>query len=48
MSQATYRGAQYDTDTRKSEMVLNWLPLIKKQIEKENRIHQAQVEMAKR
>ena len=48
MSQATYRGAHYDTDTRKSEMVINWLPLIKQQIEKENRIYQAQVEMAKK
>lgn len=48
MSQATYRGAHYDPETRKSEMVTNWLLLIKQQAEKENRIHQAQVEMAKK
>ncbi len=46
MSQATYRGAKYDTDTRKNEMASNWLELIRSQIEKENKLKEAQLAMA--
>lgn len=46
MSQATYRGASYDTEIRKAEIVSNWLSIIKQQIEKENRLKQAQLAMA--
>jgi hypothetical protein len=46
MSQATYRGAHYDTETRKEEIVNNWLPLIRKQIEKEQKLKEAQIAMA--
>jgi hypothetical protein len=46
MSQATYRGAKYDTDTRKEEIASNWLVLIRKQIEKEQRLHDARIAMA--
>lgn len=46
MSQATYRGINYDTETRKEEMASNWLSIIRKQIEKEERLKQAQLVMA--
>lgn len=46
MSQATYRGAQYDTETRKNEIASNWLAIIRQQIEKENRLKEAQLAMA--
>ena len=46
MSQATYRGAKYDTDTRKNEIASNWLTLIRAQIEKENKLKEAQLAMA--
>ncbi len=48
MSQATYRGAQYDTDIRKKEIISNWLPIIRQQIEKENKLKEAQLAMAKK
>jgi hypothetical protein len=46
MSQATYRGVNYDTETKKEEMANNWLSIIRKQIEKEERLKQAQLAMA--
>ena len=46
MTTATYRGVQYDTDTNKERLVANWLPVIQKQIEKENKLKQAQLAMA--
>ncbi len=46
MSQATYRGAHYDTDTRKNEIASNWLAIIRSQMEKEERLKQAQLAMA--
>ena len=46
MSQATYRGVQYDTELRKEQLVANWLPVIRKQIEKENKLKEAQLAMA--
>lgn len=46
MSQAIYRGARYDTDTRKNEIASNWLALIRSQIEKENKLKEAQLAMA--
>jgi hypothetical protein len=46
MSQATYRGAHYDTETRKNQIVSNWLTVIRQQIEKEERLKQAQLAMA--
>jgi hypothetical protein len=48
MSQATYRGAKYDTDTRKEEMVSNWLLIIREKIEKENKLKESQYHMATR
>jgi|LakMenEpi03Aug12_release.lakeMendotaPanAssembly.Ray.scaffolds.fasta_scaffold2108956_2 hypothetical protein len=46
MSQATYRGAHYDTETRKNQIASNWLTVIRHQIEKEERLKQAQLAMA--
>jgi hypothetical protein len=46
MSQATYRGAHYDTETRKNQIASNWLTIIRQQIEKEERLKQAQLAMA--
>lgn len=46
MSQATYRGVKYDTETRREEMATNWLSIIRKQIEKEKKIQEAQYHMA--
>ena len=46
MSTATYRGVTYDTEIRKEEMISNWLPIIRKQIEKQNKLKEAQYHMA--
>ena len=46
MSQATYRGAKYDTDTRQNQIASNWLELIRSQIEKENKLKVEQLAMA--
>jgi hypothetical protein len=46
MSQATYRGVKYDTEIKKEEFASNWLLLIRKQIEREQRLHDAQIAMA--
>jgi hypothetical protein len=46
MSQATYRGVSYDTEIRKEQMAANWLPVIRKQIEKEKKLQKAQYHMA--
>jgi hypothetical protein len=46
MSQATYRGVSYDIELRKENLVSNWLPIIQKQIEKQNKLKQAQLAMA--
>lgn len=46
MTTATYRGVEYDPDVRKENMVSNWLPIIRNQIEKENKLKQAQLAMA--
>jgi hypothetical protein len=46
MTTATYRGVQYDTETKREELVANWLPIIQKQIEKQNKLKQAQLAMA--
>jgi hypothetical protein len=46
MSQATYRGAHYDTETRKNQIASNWLAVIRQQIEKEEKLKQAQLAMA--
>ena len=46
MSIATYRGVEYDTEIRKEQIINNWLPVIRKQIEKENKLKQAQLAMA--
>lgn len=44
MSTATYRGASYDTDLRH----INQLALIKKQLEKAQARHLAELNMAKK
>ena len=46
MSQATYRGAKYDTEIRQNQIASNWLELIRSQIEKENKLKEAQLAMA--
>jgi hypothetical protein len=46
MSQATYRGVQYDTETKREQLAANWLPVIQKQIEKQNKLKEAQLAMA--
>ena len=46
MSKNVYRGVEYDTEQRKENMVTNWLPIIQKQIEKQNRLKEAQLHMA--
>lgn len=46
MSQATYRGVQYDTELRKEQMAINWLPIIRNQIEKEKKLKESQYYMA--
>ena len=46
MSQATYRGAKYDTDARQNQIASNWLAVIRSQIEKENKLKEVQLAMA--
>jgi len=46
MSQATYRGIKYDVEIRKENTVTNWLPIIRKQIEKQKKLQEAQYHMA--
>jgi hypothetical protein len=46
MSQATYRGVKYDTEIRKEQLASNWLSVIRKQIEKEKKLQEAQLHMA--
>jgi hypothetical protein len=46
MTTATYRGVSYDTEVKKEQLVSNWLPVIQKQIEKQNKLKQAQLAMA--
>jgi hypothetical protein len=48
MSQATYRGIKYDTEINKEQIVANWLPIIRKQMEKEKKLQEAQYHMATR
>lgn len=48
MTNATYRGVSYDTDVKKERFIKNWLPMIREQIEKEARLHEAQIIMAKK
>ena len=46
MTTAKYRGVEYNVEERKEQLVSNWLPIIQKQIEKQNKLKQAQLAMA--
>jgi hypothetical protein len=46
MTTATYRGVNYDTETKREQLAANWLPVIQKQIEKQNKLKEAQLAMA--
>ena len=46
MTTATYRGVSYDTELKREQLVTNWLPVIQRQIEKQNKLKEAQLAMA--
>lgn len=46
MTTAKYRGVEYNVEERKEQLVSNWLPIIQKQIEKQNKLKEAQLAMA--